>query len=76
MESKQFSHVMINGKKYERIKAGDETLYGDIDISHGVTCSNCNAGIGQYHHWGCWVEECPVCLDDIKECDCEAKPVS
>ena len=66
------SHVLIDGVKYQRIKAGDEVLYAGADTSDDVTCS-CNVGMGQYHHWDCDVEECPACHEEIDECGCSVE---
>jgi len=64
----KISHIVIDGKKYERIKAGDERHAANADTTDDVTCPECNVGMGQYHHWECGVEECPVCHDYIQQC--------
>lgn len=65
------STITFNGKEYKRIKAGDELLYVDADTTDDVTCPLCNVGIGKYHHWGCDVEECPICRNPLHDCDCD-----
>lgn len=59
------------GKSYARIKfgyeKGMETYYGDGDI-----CPDCFAPFGNFHHYGCDMEECPVCGETIYgDCPCE-----
>ena len=63
--------IIHNDQKYKRIKAGDEFLYLDADTTDDVTCPLCNVGIGQYHHWGCDAEECPVCRNPLSDCGCD-----
>jgi hypothetical protein len=65
------SHITIDGKKCRRIKAGDEHHAANADTTDDVTCPECNVGMGQYHHWECGVEECPVCRGYLQHCDCE-----
>ena len=53
------SVVGSKGTSYERIKVGDEyDFYPHAE--EGDFCHDCNAGAGQYHHWGCDVERCPI----------------
>jgi hypothetical protein len=54
--------IIINGKMHERIKVGDDEA-GDV-------CPNCNAGAGQYHHFGCAMERCPACGKKLINCGC------
>jgi len=63
------SHIYMNGKKYERIKAGATPGFDD-DMSETDVCHDCNAGAGQYHHFGCDMERCPCCLHQVISCDC------
>jgi hypothetical protein len=65
--------VFCNGRSYDRVKAGDEALYADTDISDDVTCPGCNVSMGQLHHWGCEIEECPRCHKPIFGCDCDVE---
>ncbi len=53
---------VINRKKYEAIKNGD-------DGSEGV-CHDCNARPGEYHHPGCDMEVCPKCGGQLISCGC------
>ena len=57
----------IGGKRYPRVKYGDETL--DWDAEKGP-CHDCGAGIGQYHVPGCDVEQCPACAEQAISCRC------
>jgi len=59
------TEIKIGGKTYARIKLGDE---GD---DWGETCHDCNVKAGQYHHFGCDVERCPVCSEQLISCDCD-----
>lgn len=34
-------------------------------------CRDCGVALGEFHHPGCPVEECPRCGDRYVECDCE-----
>lgn len=63
------SFVLINGKRYERIKRASKrdmfpTWYG--------RCDDCGAKRGQYHHAGCDLERCPACGGQLISCDCNA----
>ncbi len=51
--------IFIRGTKHQRIPCTEEQ------------CSECNAIMGKYHHWGCDQEICPVCGLQLISCDCE-----
>jgi hypothetical protein len=67
------SHLFINKKRYERIKAGDSLDYPST-FRGGSVCHDCGVGDGQYHHLGCDSERCPVCHDQLFLCDCVKQP--
>lgn len=37
---------------------------------HGERCGDCKALSGNYHHWGCDLERCPVCGGQLISCEC------
>lgn len=64
------AEVFVNGKKYERIRCGDEYDF-DPNMEEGERCHDCGALKGHYHHWGCDAERCPACYGQLIGCDCE-----
>jgi hypothetical protein len=39
----------------------------------GDHCPGCGSGIGQYHHFGCDLERCSACQEQLYlGCDCQA----
>ena len=59
-----------NGKSYPRIRFGTEKrfegVFGDDDC-----CPDCLAPFESFHHFGCDIEECPVCREAIYgDCEC------
>jgi rRNA maturation endonuclease Nob1 len=57
-----FTHVMYKGKEVKR------------SLEHwqepGKRCHDCGAMYGQPHHYGCDVERCPICGNQMIGCDC------
>lgn len=62
-------HCYVHGQKYiPAIKNG-----GPGDWSEGKpgrACHDCNAQPGEYHHYGCDAERCPVCKGQMLSCNC------
>lgn len=56
------SHIKIDGRWYER-----STEHWQ---EPGERCHDCAAKYGQYHHFGCDVERCPKCGNQIISCGC------
>ena len=67
------SHIVINGERYERVKAGDE-LDSIPNMDATIVCHDCNVVAGQCHHLGCDMERCPVCRGQLFLCDCVKQP--
>lgn len=71
---------------YPKIKIGD-TVYNRIpfgsvphDTDYSATrCGDCSCMIGQYHHFGCDMERCPVCgqqmLSHISDYKCGTEEI-
>lgn len=49
----------------KRERVGDEGWIGE-----GERCGDCGAEYGQYHHYGCDIERCPVCGMQMIGCEC------
>jgi len=68
------SHVVLRGKKYEKIKWTDEweeckeSAKGDSIINN--PCGDCNTPQDSYHHVGCDIERCPRCKEQFIGCGC------
>lgn len=58
--------VYCDGKIYKRIPYGDEAFTWPHE-----RCHDCGALQGEYHHYGCDVEECPVCGEQMIDCGCK-----
>ena len=53
------------------IMYGDEQRFGsDFRKNDIKRCHNCNVVVGNYHHLGCDMEECPICHKQLISCRC------
>ncbi len=60
------SYTGSHGRKYPRIKWGDESGPG----YGGGRCGDCGCLPKHYHHVGCDIERCPKCHNQALSCDC------
>ncbi len=73
MKEQKYKYLMIDRKRYERIKFGDEPKILGIDEYPGyydIACHDCDAVVGLYHTLGCDVEICPRCHKQLISCGC------
>ena len=54
------------GATYARVAFGDERR-----PDPSTHCSGCGVSIGQMHHVGCDMEECPKCGNQAISCSCD-----
>lgn len=77
-ESQEFRTEKLHGKRYRRIKYGDE-IWDDVEIPLEWSkttinpCHDCAAIKGQYHCYGCDVEQCARCKGQRFGCPCMLK---
>jgi len=60
--------------QYVFIKQGNKIRWFERDTTNhniDVPCGDCNAKAGEYHHFGCDLEYCPACGEQIAFCDCQ-----
>lgn len=75
-----------DGHLYKRIPFGEEIRYCDTSESveaamiriigpnwRDFDCGDCNCSVGQLHHVGCDLEECPRCHGQAIICGCAQK---
>lgn len=63
--------ISINGKIYGRVKFGDEYEGLKEEKPEELRCRDCGVKIGEYHHWKCGIEKCPVCNEQLIGCNCK-----
>lgn len=56
--------ITINDKKYKRIPH---------PATKKTNCGDCNTSPGHYHHFGCDMEMCPECGEQLLFCDCNKR---
>jgi len=68
-----FSHIIDDKKKsYERIVYGQGQEIDYIEeINENCRCGDCGIRINGYHHYGCDMETCPKCANQLLSCDCK-----
>ena len=82
MESQAVKTMMLKGKRYRRLKYGDEEvkykrrpdLKGAATdrewADSSIPCHDCDAIKGQYHCDHCDMERCPRCFNQLLSCGC------
>lgn len=66
VESQKYNGILsVNGKIYKRIKLGEEK-----PCLEWAVCDDCGVEKGQYHTFGCDIETCPVCSEQLLGCGC------
>jgi hypothetical protein len=76
-ETCTYTHVMIHGKEYERVRVrsvGDDlaargsSTYGFTEEALAEPLCECGCDIGEVHHVGCDLEVCPGCGGQFLMC--------
>lgn len=63
--------IVIDGDEYDPIPHG-EGFYADAeDREPAGRCHDCGAKVGEVHHPGCDMEQCPECDEQYFICGCE-----
>ncbi len=57
-----YDHVVINGEEYQRVRVVESPFY------EGEPNCECGCEIGEVHHVGCDLEECPRCGGQFLSC--------
>ena len=63
----------IDGKLMQAVRhvARDYTKYGIEIEEEDFRCHDCGCKIGEFHHTGCDMEQCPKCGGQFIFCDCD-----
>lgn len=68
-------YLLISGNKYKRLTGGYEkgkNFEKDLTKSgEGLKCDDCGALEGNFHHFGCEREICPIHKVPMVGCDCD-----
>jgi hypothetical protein len=72
LQEQERPHLIIDGSKYERIRYGSPDEYGDIEYPYYQhLCHDCAVIKGQIHLFGCDMERCPKCKNQLITCECD-----
>lgn len=64
--------VIGSGYMIDRVCYGDESWLGGV---FNERCPDCNVALGQFHHPGCDIEECPACGGQMLTCGCDVRGI-
>jgi hypothetical protein len=68
-ESCTIDGIRLVGTNYRRLPYGSDQRAPDLAIER-PRCHDCNVAWGGLHHYGCDMEECPLCGGQLISCDC------
>jgi hypothetical protein len=61
--------ITIDGVERARLHFGAEKGFAEGAFEH--PCHDCGIVVGQFHHDGCDLEQCPNCGGQLLACDCD-----
>ncbi|MDM5313850.1 hypothetical protein [Peribacillus frigoritolerans] len=67
-ESQLFPTYTVQDVEYKRIKFGEEQ--SEFAVSKQTNCGDCAVKKGYFHAFGCDLEICPKCSDQVINCSC------